>query len=136
MQDFNDVVNNLEVEDIYCSVFHFTWTKSLKNPGNSILKKQDRVMINESFIQKYGNAHGVYLPYLVSDHSQSLLIFPKGLPKKHGNLFKKAKTLKISLQDAQSKVDKDPSNVEKRKIVVKMLDEYTAVASDELKLLH
>ncbi|GJW99432.1 RNA-directed DNA polymerase, eukaryota, reverse transcriptase zinc-binding domain protein [Tanacetum coccineum] len=41
----------------------------------------------------------------------------------------KAKTLKISLQDTQSKVDKDTSNVDRRKIVVKMLDEYTVVAT-------
>nr|GEZ98459.1 hypothetical protein [Tanacetum cinerariifolium] len=38
--------------------------------------------------------------------------------------------------DAQSELDKDPCNVIKRKTAVKLLEEYTAVASDELKLLH
>nr|GEY63810.1 RNA-directed DNA polymerase, eukaryota, reverse transcriptase zinc-binding domain protein [Tanacetum cinerariifolium] len=119
----------LEGEDLCSTRFHFTWIKSLKNLENVILKKLDIIMINESFIQKYGNAHGVFLPYLKSDHSPSLLIFPKGLPKM-------AKPLKLSLQDAQSEVDKDPCNVIKRETVVKLLEEYTAAASDKLKLLH
>nr|GEY86701.1 RNA-directed DNA polymerase, eukaryota, reverse transcriptase zinc-binding domain protein [Tanacetum cinerariifolium] len=129
-------MSNVTMREDLCSTrFHFTWTKSLKNLENVILKKLDRIMINESFLTVY----------LISDHSLSLLIFPGGVPKKkplkklnlkHGNLFEKAKSLKLSLHDAQSEVDKDPCNVIKRKTAVKLLEEYTAVASDELKLLH
>ncbi|GJS52904.1 RNA-directed DNA polymerase, eukaryota, reverse transcriptase zinc-binding domain protein [Tanacetum coccineum] len=136
MQEFNDAVNALEIEDLCSSGFHFTRTKSLKNPLNAILKKLDRILVNEGFIQKFGSAHGVFLPYLISDHSPSLLIFPNGFPKKHGNLFERAKSLKLVLQEAQNDVDNDPCNVVKRKKAINILEEYTAVASDELKLLH
>nr|GEY79312.1 RNA-directed DNA polymerase, eukaryota, reverse transcriptase zinc-binding domain protein [Tanacetum cinerariifolium] len=44
MQDFKDYINLVEVEDIGSSGFFCTWTKSLRNPDNSILNKLDRVM--------------------------------------------------------------------------------------------
>ncbi|GKE07786.1 RNA-directed DNA polymerase, eukaryota, reverse transcriptase zinc-binding domain protein [Tanacetum coccineum] len=81
MQDFYDVVNELEVNDICSSGFFYTWTKSLRNPNNSILKKLDRMMSNEAFMEEFGNAHGVFLPYMVSDHSPSILCLPDKLPK-------------------------------------------------------
>ncbi|GJW49124.1 RNA-directed DNA polymerase, eukaryota, reverse transcriptase zinc-binding domain protein [Tanacetum coccineum] len=48
MQEFNEAVNNLEVDDLCSSGFHFTWTKSLKNPENATLKKLDKIMVNDS----------------------------------------------------------------------------------------
>ncbi|GJX60481.1 hypothetical protein Tco_0291871 [Tanacetum coccineum] len=58
------------------------WTKSLKNPDSSILKKLDRMMVNDEFLKVYYRAHGVFLPFLVSDHNAAVMIFPEGLPKK------------------------------------------------------
>ncbi|GJY81539.1 RNA-directed DNA polymerase, eukaryota, reverse transcriptase zinc-binding domain protein [Tanacetum coccineum] len=49
MCDFRDVVNSLEIDDICSSGFNLTWTKSLKNPMTSTLKKLDRIMTNEEF---------------------------------------------------------------------------------------
>nr|GFA66454.1 RNA-directed DNA polymerase, eukaryota, reverse transcriptase zinc-binding domain protein [Tanacetum cinerariifolium] len=49
MQEFFDTTNNLEIDDICNSGFHFTWTKSLKNPKCTVPKKLDRIMINEEF---------------------------------------------------------------------------------------
>ncbi|GJW66697.1 RNA-directed DNA polymerase, eukaryota, reverse transcriptase zinc-binding domain protein [Tanacetum coccineum] len=71
MQEFYDTVNGLEVDDLCSSSFHFTWTKSLKNPENSILKKLDRMTINEEFILQYSKANEIFLPFLVSDHTLS-----------------------------------------------------------------
>ncbi|GKC32728.1 RNA-directed DNA polymerase, eukaryota, reverse transcriptase zinc-binding domain protein [Tanacetum coccineum] len=156
MQEFSDLVNQLKVDDLCSFGFHFTWTKSLKNPNISTLKKLDRILVNESFINQYCRAHRIFLPYLVSDHSVGLMIFPDGLPKKvksfrftnyiadkkefletvHGNLFEKAKCLKASLKMAQNEVDKDPFNVEKRRKAICILEEYIEVSNDELKLLH
>ncbi|GKB94345.1 RNA-directed DNA polymerase, eukaryota, reverse transcriptase zinc-binding domain protein, partial [Tanacetum coccineum] len=48
----------------------------------STLKKLDRIMVNEEFIRVFGNAHGIFLPYLISDHSPSILIIPDGLQRK------------------------------------------------------
>nr|GEV34471.1 reverse transcriptase domain-containing protein [Tanacetum cinerariifolium] len=64
MQEFNDLVNLIEVDDICSSSFFYTWTKSMRNPNNSIIKKLDRVMINKAFMKEFGNAHGVFLPYM------------------------------------------------------------------------
>ncbi|GKD36617.1 RNA-directed DNA polymerase, eukaryota, reverse transcriptase zinc-binding domain protein [Tanacetum coccineum] len=146
MQEFIEFVNNLKVDDLCSSGFYFTWTKSLKNPNNSTLKKLDRILMNDNFINQYCRAHGVFLPCLVSDHSVGLLIFLDGLPKKvisfrfanyiaDRNEFLDT-VLKECLQVAQDEVDKDPFNVDKRRKAIVILEEYTKVFKDELKLLY
>ncbi|GKA61125.1 RNA-directed DNA polymerase, eukaryota, reverse transcriptase zinc-binding domain protein [Tanacetum coccineum] len=84
--------------------------------------------------------------------SPILLVFLEGLPKKVKSfrftnyIAYKEEFLILWLKNgigvcmdvtyAQKEDDKDPSNVDKRKFAVKILKEYTEVASDELKLLH
>ncbi|GKC07533.1 RNA-directed DNA polymerase, eukaryota, reverse transcriptase zinc-binding domain protein [Tanacetum coccineum] len=82
MDEFRSVTQILEVDDTCSSGFFYTWTKSLKNPSNSILKKLDRIMCSDSFISSFGNAHGIFLPFMVSDHSPAVLVIPDGLPRK------------------------------------------------------
>ncbi|XP_071695720.1 uncharacterized protein [Rutidosis leptorrhynchoides] len=82
MNEFQECVNNIEVEDICSSGFHFTWTKSLKNPNCETLKKLDRIMANEEFVTNFSRAHALFQPYLISDHSPALLIIPDGLINK------------------------------------------------------
>ncbi|GJZ46193.1 RNA-directed DNA polymerase, eukaryota, reverse transcriptase zinc-binding domain protein [Tanacetum coccineum] len=65
MNEFKDVVNSLEIKDLCSSGFNFTWTKSPKNPLASTLKKLDRVMINEEFMQNHREAHGIFLEHMV-----------------------------------------------------------------------
>ncbi|GJU23584.1 RNA-directed DNA polymerase, eukaryota, reverse transcriptase zinc-binding domain protein [Tanacetum coccineum] len=146
MHDFNDAVNTMEVEDICSSGFHFTWTKSLKNAMCSTLKKLDRIMINENFLMQFEKAHGIFLPYLVSDHCPAIMTIPKGISKKKKSfrfanyVADKKDFLDVVRegwkQDVRGKVDADPSNLEKRKNSVNIMNEYTQVAEDELKLLH
>ncbi|GJU84848.1 RNA-directed DNA polymerase, eukaryota, reverse transcriptase zinc-binding domain protein [Tanacetum coccineum] len=50
MQEFHDAVNNLKIKDICSSGFQYTWTKSLKNPNCLTLKKLDRIMVNDEFM--------------------------------------------------------------------------------------
>nr|GEX33296.1 hypothetical protein [Tanacetum cinerariifolium] len=69
MIDYNECVNSLELEDIWCFGFQFIWTKSLKNPNFSIMRKLHRIMINEEFLQQFKNARGMFLPFVISDHS-------------------------------------------------------------------
>ncbi|GKB41569.1 RNA-directed DNA polymerase, eukaryota, reverse transcriptase zinc-binding domain protein [Tanacetum coccineum] len=132
MQEVRDLVNTLEVDDLCSSGFFYTWTKSLKNPNCSTLKKLDRILMNDSFITKYCRAHGIFLPYLISDHSPGLLIFPEGLPKKDVI----SRSLKDSLQVSQEDVEKDPFNMEKKKKAIPLLEEYIEISKDELKLLY
>ncbi|GKC66611.1 RNA-directed DNA polymerase, eukaryota, reverse transcriptase zinc-binding domain protein [Tanacetum coccineum] len=76
MQEFKDCVNLVEVEDIGSTGFYFTWTKSLKNPDNSVLKKLDRVMVSEAFIKEFARSHAIFQPFLIYDHSPAILIIP------------------------------------------------------------
>nr|GEX28334.1 pentatricopeptide repeat-containing protein At1g63330-like [Tanacetum cinerariifolium] len=82
MQEFRGTVNSIEVENICSFGFQFTWTKSLKNPNCTTLKKLDRIMINEEFMMKFTKAFSVFLPYLISDHSPTVLVIKDGAPKK------------------------------------------------------
>ncbi|GJV70638.1 RNA-directed DNA polymerase, eukaryota, reverse transcriptase zinc-binding domain protein [Tanacetum coccineum] len=118
MSEFRDVVNTLEIEDLCSSGFNFTWTKSLKNPLTTTLKKLDRIMINKEVIQSYKKAHGIFLPYLISDHSPSVL------------------NLKQSLYDIQRQLDGDSFNKDLKECSVHIGREYTEATEDELKLLH
>ncbi|GJY52457.1 RNA-directed DNA polymerase, eukaryota, reverse transcriptase zinc-binding domain protein [Tanacetum coccineum] len=70
---------------------------------------------------------------------QKLKLLKKPLNKlnwQNGNLFDKVNDLKEKFKDAQSKVDVDPFNLEKRKNAVSQMNEYSQVAEDELKILH
>nr|GEU77833.1 hypothetical protein [Tanacetum cinerariifolium] len=61
-------------------------TKNLKKAregdGLGVLKKLDKVMVNEEFMKKYALAHVNFNPYLVSDHSQAVVVIPKSMKKK------------------------------------------------------
>ncbi|GJU89145.1 RNA-directed DNA polymerase, eukaryota, reverse transcriptase zinc-binding domain protein [Tanacetum coccineum] len=82
MQEFKETVNSIEMEDLCSNGFHFTWTKSLKNPKCTTLKKLDRMLVNEKFMDKYPKAFGEFLPFLISDHSHAVLFIKEGAPKK------------------------------------------------------
>ncbi|GKC80547.1 RNA-directed DNA polymerase, eukaryota, reverse transcriptase zinc-binding domain protein [Tanacetum coccineum] len=139
MQEFYDTFNMLEVEDICSSGFHYTWTKSLKNPNCLVLKKLDRIIVNDEFIKLHQKAHGVFLPYGISDHSPSVLIIQDRLIEKlkklkkplrnlswnNGNVHDKAKTLKEDLKRNQEAVDKNPFDLEARIKAVQVLSSST-----------
>lgn len=82
MLDFKKCVEEVEVEDLLSSGFQYTWTKSLRNPECKTLKKLDRVMVNEAFLDTFRTAHSMFQPYIISDHSPAILIIPKGGVKK------------------------------------------------------
>nr|GEW09952.1 RNA-directed DNA polymerase, eukaryota, reverse transcriptase zinc-binding domain protein [Tanacetum cinerariifolium] len=69
MEEFVDCVSNLEVIDLSSSGFFFTWSKNPNNPIPGIMKKLDKIMVNENFLNKFSDAHAIFLPYLTFDHS-------------------------------------------------------------------
>ncbi|GKC71869.1 RNA-directed DNA polymerase, eukaryota, reverse transcriptase zinc-binding domain protein [Tanacetum coccineum] len=83
MIDFQECINEIEIEDINSSGLHFTWIKSLLNPSSSILKKIDMVMGNNAFLSKYSTANVLFLPYGISDHSPAILKVPQAMKKKN-----------------------------------------------------
>lgn len=82
MMEFKRCVEKVEIEDLLSSGFQYTWTKSLRNPNCKTLKKLERVMVNENFLDTFRTAHSVFLPYIISDHSPAILIIPNGGVKK------------------------------------------------------
>nr|GEW78269.1 retrovirus-related Pol polyprotein from transposon TNT 1-94 [Tanacetum cinerariifolium] len=44
------------------------------NPNSSIMRKLDRIMINEEFLQQFQNAHRMFLPFVISDHSPAVVV--------------------------------------------------------------
>ncbi|GKC73793.1 RNA-directed DNA polymerase, eukaryota, reverse transcriptase zinc-binding domain protein [Tanacetum coccineum] len=49
----------------------------------AVLKKLDRILVNDGFMKQYEKAHGVFLPYGISDHSPSVLIIQDGYSQKN-----------------------------------------------------
>ncbi|GJV32918.1 RNA-directed DNA polymerase, eukaryota, reverse transcriptase zinc-binding domain protein [Tanacetum coccineum] len=62
-----------------------------QNPNSGILNKIDRVLGNVEFMSKFPNSHALFLPHLTSDHSPTVLIFPKAMNKKHKALAHKSR---------------------------------------------
>nr|GEY25357.1 hypothetical protein [Tanacetum cinerariifolium] len=148
MNDFNNCVNNLELEDICSSGFQFTWTKSLKNPKSSIMKKLDRIMFNSEFLHQYQNVSGEFIPFVILDHSPVVVTIPEGLKMKKRSfrfiIFIADKeefadcltSLKEKLTNAQAKIKKDPFNSKLKTKAADYLNEYLVASNDELKLLQ
>ncbi|GJY99382.1 hypothetical protein Tco_0516812 [Tanacetum coccineum] len=81
MEEFKDYVNCIEMEDITSSGLFFTWIKNLfkvkAGDTSGVLKKLDRIMGNEVFIDKFSDAYAIFQPYLISDHHPNVLVIPK-----------------------------------------------------------
>nr|GEU95713.1 RNA-directed DNA polymerase, eukaryota, reverse transcriptase zinc-binding domain protein [Tanacetum cinerariifolium] len=82
MIEFQECVNEIEIEDINCFGMHFTWTKSFLNPNATVLKKIDRIMGNNSFFAKFSIANAIFLPYGIFNHSPAILKIPQAMIKK------------------------------------------------------
>ncbi|GKF00591.1 RNA-directed DNA polymerase, eukaryota, reverse transcriptase zinc-binding domain protein, partial [Tanacetum coccineum] len=145
-------VDEINVEDLCSSGFHFTWTKSPQNPLVGTLKKLDRIMVNEKFLCSFQNAHAIFLPYIISDHCPAVLVMPNSLVRKpkpfrfanyiadkpdflhkvkdnwHNDVTEKVKEL-------QKRIDGDPHNSSIKEEGVILLKEYKDAVADEGKLL-
>ncbi|GJV95654.1 hypothetical protein Tco_1547231 [Tanacetum coccineum] len=92
----------IEIKDLCSSGLFFTWTKNLKKAreGNDtgVLKKLDRVMVNEEFLKKFDQAHIIFKPYLISDHSQAVIVILN------------VEEVRNELKYIQKDIDRDPHN--------------------------
>nr|GFC33625.1 RNA-directed DNA polymerase, eukaryota, reverse transcriptase zinc-binding domain protein [Tanacetum cinerariifolium] len=82
MNEFAECLKDTELDDILSSSFYFTWTKSKMNPRCKTLKKLDRILINEAFMDKFQTTNGMFLPYLISDHSLAIIRLPNGMARR------------------------------------------------------
>ncbi|GJY19326.1 reverse transcriptase domain, reverse transcriptase zinc-binding domain protein [Tanacetum coccineum] len=75
MRDFRDCVEEIEVSDVQFSGLQFTWNQKPQG-GIGIMKKLDRIMVNDEFRDQFMGAHAIFKPYRISDHSPSVLCIP------------------------------------------------------------
>ncbi|GJX75386.1 hypothetical protein Tco_0313981 [Tanacetum coccineum] len=143
MREFKECVDHIEVVDVQSTGLQYTWNQKPKGT-DGILKKLDRVMANIEFLDSFVGAHAVFKPYRISDHSPSVLSTPtqvkvrprpfkffnvitlnarklkylkKPLHKlmyKKGNLHGNVIRLRAELDQFQTDLDRDPSNVSLR----------------------
>ncbi|XP_071705425.1 uncharacterized protein [Rutidosis leptorrhynchoides] len=135
MNDFRECVENIEVEDLNQSSFHFTWVQKMHDVGkdSGVLKKIDRAMCSNSFVDKYSRAHVEFQPHNVSDHTPMLLSIPNMARRKvkpfrfSNHLAYKPKFLPLigSVWDQQVQGFKILSVVSKLKLVKKKLRQFS-----------
>nr|GEU91407.1 hypothetical protein [Tanacetum cinerariifolium] len=135
MEDFKDCINLVEAENIRSSGFFYTWTMSLRNPDNSILKKLDRVMVSEGFLMEFEGSHAIFQPFMVSDHSLAILNIPYSCPKKPKSFRFANYTADKPEFISEAQVEKDPYNKLIKSKAISVLDEYNEAVKDEEKLL-
>ncbi|GJS65046.1 RNA-directed DNA polymerase, eukaryota, reverse transcriptase zinc-binding domain protein [Tanacetum coccineum] len=116
MKEFKECVNQLELEDLCSSELHFTWKKNLLQVKRGdligILKKLDKVMVNDDFINDLlVFSHGD--PIITEEDQQCLLNilpFTKGsLPVKY--LGVPLITKRMGVNDCRALIDKIKSRV-------------------------
>nr|GEX83560.1 hypothetical protein [Tanacetum cinerariifolium] len=118
MQEFKDIVNSIEMEDICSNGFQFTWTKSLKNPKCAPKKKKsfrfsNFVTCKEGFLEIVKKEWDVYFD---GSHMYKFM--------------KKLKKLKQPLNKLSWSNDNIFANA-----AVDTLNAYTEAVKDELGLL-
>ncbi|GJT19200.1 RNA-directed DNA polymerase, eukaryota, reverse transcriptase zinc-binding domain protein [Tanacetum coccineum] len=159
MQEFIDCINEVEVEDIHSSGMFFTWIKSPSKPTSSIMKKLDRIMVNQSFMNEFKSVVGVFRPFMTSDHSHAILRIAKGSTMKKKSfrfpnfIVEKEDFLPIvkqgwneeiedrveecrdKLKKAQLLMEKNPFDEQVKKEEATCLSLYLEAVSDEENLL-
>ncbi|GJY53556.1 RNA-directed DNA polymerase, eukaryota, reverse transcriptase zinc-binding domain protein [Tanacetum coccineum] len=144
MNEFKECVNSIKMDDIANSSLFFTWKKNMFNAksGNTtiVLMKLNIVMGNEEFIDKFSQAHDIFLPYLIFDHCPTIIVLPNSIQAKR-RAFKFANFVAdkqeflptLKLKEIQSKIDRDPYDDKLRHEESKYLQENNAYFHKVLK---
>ncbi|XP_071739739.1 uncharacterized protein [Rutidosis leptorrhynchoides] len=82
MNDFRECVDNIEVVDVNQLGLEYTWNQR-PHALSGVLKKIDRVMVNDEFLSMFPNAFTIFQPYRISDHSPAILKLPSNIVVKH-----------------------------------------------------
>ncbi|GKE01932.1 hypothetical protein Tco_1389915 [Tanacetum coccineum] len=109
MLEFQDYINEIEIDDLNYYGLHFTLTKSLLNPNAIVLKKS-----NKGHRKQFFFGLNVDIP----DHAMFRLVKKLKASKTHlnklnwknGNLFGKLADLKGKLHSVKERIDLNPSN--------------------------
>ncbi|XP_071727488.1 uncharacterized protein [Rutidosis leptorrhynchoides] len=75
MREFRECVEHMRMTDVTHSGLHFIWNQH-PNSLYGTLKKIDRVIANDIFINDFIDAYAIFLPYRISDHCPAVLKIP------------------------------------------------------------
>ncbi|XP_071698643.1 uncharacterized protein [Rutidosis leptorrhynchoides] len=75
MREFRDCIEEFCMTDVNQTGLLFTWNQKPHN-ADGILKKIDRIMVNDAFLGLFVNAYAYFHPYRMSDHSPTILKSP------------------------------------------------------------
>ncbi|XP_071714140.1 uncharacterized protein [Rutidosis leptorrhynchoides] len=81
MREFKECGDQLCMTDVNRTGLQFTWNQR-PNSTSGILKKINRIMANDFFLQDYPDAFAIFQPFRNSDHSPSILRLPKAVGSK------------------------------------------------------
>lgn len=73
ISEFCGCVAQIEVMDLHYSGMRYTWSGSPHGVG--VVRKLDRVLVNDAFVQKFRNSKARFLAPKTSDHSPAILEF-------------------------------------------------------------
>lgn len=84
MADFRECLEQAEVFDVNQTGVRFTWIQKMMETDRSrgVIKKLDRVLVNDVMVDKHPRVFADFLPFNISDHSPATLNFPGAVKKK------------------------------------------------------
>ncbi|GJT01522.1 putative RNA-directed DNA polymerase [Tanacetum coccineum] len=82
IREFRSCVHQLDMEDLCRNGLFYTWVQKSKDPKSGIMKKLNRVMGNNEFIDMFGACYANFLPYVTFDHCPALLVIPCSVAKR------------------------------------------------------
>ncbi|GJZ33099.1 RNA-directed DNA polymerase, eukaryota, reverse transcriptase zinc-binding domain protein [Tanacetum coccineum] len=97
------------------------------------LKKLDRIMVNEEFMDKFQQGHGLFLPYLVFDQPPIIVKIPNGMKKRKSSF--RVENLRLQVKECQAEVDKFPHDEKIKEKSWFVLKEYQQATKEEYSLL-
>ncbi|XP_071736222.1 uncharacterized protein [Rutidosis leptorrhynchoides] len=154
MQVFMDCVEELRMDDLNQTGLRFTWNQKPQT-SDGILRKIDRIMVNDDFLGDLVNAYAYFHPYRMSDHSPGILKIPSFVTKRakmfrfsnfivyregfddldKGNLHSRVLKLRNELDEVQKALDINPSSMVLREYEGCLLRAYTDAVLEEERYL-
>ncbi|XP_028073502.1 uncharacterized protein LOC114275708 [Camellia sinensis] len=116
-EEFNSYILASELDDLSYSGCQFTWANK-RDCREYIATKIDRVLVNESWLDKFSNSTAIFLPSTIFDHSSAVVTVSDVVTsyKKPFKVCQKLRNLKPGLRDLNKK---DFSDISTRVLVAK-----------------
>nr|GEW19074.1 hypothetical protein [Tanacetum cinerariifolium] len=154
VKEFRGCMKHIDMEELVMNGLFFTRVQKIKDPKNGIMKKLDRIMGNNEFLDQFENCYATILPYITFDHYLCLLTIPnvavkrkkyfrlksmkqhlRSLNKKNGNVYDKVKRLRDDLKRIQCELDRKPINVKLKEKEMVLNGAYKEAVLDEERVL-